>query len=77
VNECLRYLLILPLFTLDTQGALSAATAQLGGQNVYGAAYLIQAAPGTLCPFYDGTTFTDAWGGTFVVRCGYQVCLLG
>ncbi|KAK3722887.1 hypothetical protein LTR37_002032 [Vermiconidia calcicola] len=58
-------------FFNNTQGTLGPATQQLGGQNVYGAAYLLQASPDTICPFYDGQTFTDNWGVAYNVRCGY------
>lgn len=59
-------------FLKDTQGTL-ATTATLGGQAVYAAAYILQASPGTLCPFYDGQNFTSNPGGvTYTIRCGYQ-----
>lgn len=59
-------------FYRDTQGALGPATAQLNGQTVYAAAYLLQASPGTLCPFYDNKNFTSDAGVTYTIRCGYQ-----
>ena len=59
-------------FYRDTQGTLGPATAQIAGQTVYAAAYLLQASPGTLCPFYDGQNFTSDAGVTYTIRCGYQ-----
>ena len=55
-----------------TQGTLSPATGQIGGQNVYGSAFIIQGSPGLLCPMYDGQTYTDNQGITYLVQCGYQ-----
>lgn len=54
-----------------TQGAL-APQAQIGTLNVYGSAYLLQAAPGLLCPFYDNQVFNDNWGESYNVKCGYE-----
>jgi len=58
-------------FLNNTQGALY-TNANLGGQAVYAAAYLLQASPGTLCPFYDGKSFTSNTGVLYTIRCGYQ-----
>jgi len=56
----------------NTQGTLQGNAASLGGQTVYGSAYLLQAYPGTLCPAYDGQTFADSWGGSYAVSCAAQ-----
>lgn len=58
-------------FYKDTQGSLG-TLASLGGQTVYAAAYLLQASPGTLCPFFNNRNFTSDAGVTYTVRCGYQ-----
>lgn len=39
---------------------------------MYAATYLLQASPGTLCPFFDGRNFTSDAGVTYSIRCGYQ-----
>ena len=59
-------------FFNGTQGSLVANSGQLVSQQIYGAAYIVQAAPGTLCPFYDQQYFTDFNGITYFVQCGYQ-----
>ena len=63
-------------FFNGTQGALSPNSGQITAagtaQNIYGAAYIVQSSPGTLCPFYDEQYFTDAQGITYFVQCGYQ-----
>jgi hypothetical protein len=58
-------------FLNNTQGTLVAG-GSIGSQTVYAAAYLIQAAPGLLCPFYDNSVFNDNWGGSYSVKCGSQ-----
>lgn len=38
----------------------------------YGAAYLVQASPNYLCPYYNGTYYTDASGGVYYILCGFK-----
>ena len=40
------------------------------GQAVYGAAYMVQADPSRLCPYYDGQIFTYPSGGSYLITCG-------
>ena len=59
-------------FFNGTQGTLGPATGVLIDQAVYGSAYLLQAAPGAVCPYYDGQTFNDFNGVSYSAMCGYR-----
>ena len=57
----------------DTQGTLFYNPAQLNGQAVYAAAYMIQSSPSMICPYYNDTTsYRSSTGLEYYVVCGGQ-----